>query len=133
MVTLHQERFRHEGQVMRRSYCPRGNQPAKGNWKINRSSSPICEVWWQRWHSTVIEPRSTSGFSDVWRALCDPALAPEYRACLPTGSGIVVLPAGCDDWPPAGCDPPPDGTQNNARLPNGSDRSRFESTTMPSA
>jgi hypothetical protein len=37
-VTLHQERLRHEGQVIRRSNFPRGNHAPTGNWKMSKSS-----------------------------------------------------------------------------------------------
>ena len=76
-VTLHQARFRHEGQVMRRSNFPRGSQTPRGNWKIRRSSTPTCEVWRHRWHSTVNTPRSSSGLPDVEARLSGSGRAPE--------------------------------------------------------
>ncbi len=62
---------------MRWSKRPRGNQTPTGNWKMRRSSTPMCEVWLQRAHSTVNEPRSSSGLPDVVARLSGSGRAPE--------------------------------------------------------
>jgi hypothetical protein len=75
------------------------------------------ETWRHRSHSTVKDPRSTSGLSDVARTLSDSGRAPEYKARLPTGSAVGDASSGSVDSPPALVAV---GTQNSARLPSGS-------------
>ena len=48
------------------------------------------ETWRHRSHSTVKDPRSTSGLSDVARTLSDSGRAPEYKARLPTEAQWVT-------------------------------------------
>ena len=95
---------------------------------MSRSSNPIREIWRHRSHSTVKEPRSTSGLSDVARTLSDSGLASEYKARLPTGSAAGDAISGSVDSPLALLAV---GTQNSARLPNGSAAlSPFPGTTV---
>jgi hypothetical protein len=75
------------------------------------------ETWRHLSHSTVKEPRSTSGLSDVARTLSDSGRALEYKARLPTGSAVGDVASGSVDSSPALVAV---GTQNSARLPRGS-------------
>src|ERR1700688_3958351 len=84
---------------------------------MSKSNNPMRETWRHRSHSTVKDPRSTSGFGDVARTLSDSGRAPEYRARLPTGSAVGDVASESGDSPPALVAV---GTQNSARLPSGS-------------